>query len=133
MYKIKEYEKKYNKEINNFIISIICEEYGFEEFRDELENENNGRFLEECGKFWIAVDEQNNIIGTILIFKHDNEYMEIKKFYVRKEYRGKHIGYELYKKAIDFCKEKGVKKIIIGTYNKLESAIKFYIKNLQYL
>ena len=123
-------KKKKEKEITNYVQDFIP----IKDIRNGLIETTDNRYIKileiEPINFMLRTgEEQNNIIGTILIFKHDNEYMEIKKFYVRKEYRGKHIGYELYKKAIDFCKEQGVKKIIIGTYNKLESAIKFYIKN----
>ena len=33
MYRIKEYEDKYDKKVNNFVISIFVDEYGFEECR----------------------------------------------------------------------------------------------------
>lgn len=127
MYIIKEFEKEYNKKINDFIISILVDEYGFEKCRLVLENEDNSSYIKKNGKFWIALDEDDNIIGTIVIFKHNNEYMEIKKFYVRNDYRGKGVSKELYNKAIDFCKEMSFEKIFIGTYDKLERAIQFYL------
>ena len=37
MFEIKEYEKKYNKKINDFVISIYVDEYGFEEHRLGIE------------------------------------------------------------------------------------------------
>lgn len=129
MYLIKEYEQSYNKEVNDFIISILVDEYGFEKGRTDLEKEDNSLYLENNGKFWIALDKNGNIIGTILIFRYNNEYIEIKKFYVRKDYRGKGISKELYNKAIDFCEKMSFKKIIIGTYTKLERAVQFYMKN----
>ena len=36
MYKIKEYEDKYNKNVNDFVISILVDEYGFEQFREGI-------------------------------------------------------------------------------------------------
>lgn len=38
MYKIKEYEDKYNKNVNDFVISILVDEYGFEQFREGIKN-----------------------------------------------------------------------------------------------
>ena len=41
MYIIKEFEDRYNDEVNNFIISVFVEEYGFEQFRKGLQKQNN--------------------------------------------------------------------------------------------
>ena len=41
MYIIKEFDDRYNERVNDFIISVFVEEYGFEKFRKGLEQENN--------------------------------------------------------------------------------------------
>ena len=41
MVNIRSYEESYNKAINDFIISIYVEEFGFEEHREEKEKHNN--------------------------------------------------------------------------------------------
>ena len=61
MYKIKEYEDKYDKKVNSFIISIFVEEYGFEEYRKELEEQCYSEYMEQNGKLWIAIDEDENV------------------------------------------------------------------------
>lgn len=126
---IQEYEEKYNKKINDFIISIYVDEFKHEEHRNELENQDNGIYVKKGGNFWIAFNELNEIIGTIAIVKHDNKNAELKKLYVHKDYRKKGIAKELYKKLIDFCKENSFERIFLGTYKQMESAIRFYLKN----
>ena len=70
MYIIKEFENRYNEEVNNFVISVFVEEYGFEKFRKGLEIQNNQDYINNGGNLWIALDEDENVIGTIDIKKH---------------------------------------------------------------
>lgn len=128
MVNIRSYEESYNKAINDFIISIYVEEFGFEEHREEIEKHNNEIYKKSDGKLWIALNEKNEIVGTIALLKHSDDNVELKKFYVRKDYRGQGVSKALYEKAMDMCKESGFKRIFLGTYERLETAIQFYIK-----
>ena len=127
MFFIKEYEKKYNEDINNFIISIYVEEFGFEQHRAELENQDNELYIKNGGNMWIAFNE-NEIIGTIAAVKYTNEDVELKKLYVRSDYRRKGVSKKLYDTMINWSKDTCFKRIFLGTYDKLESAINFYRK-----
>jgi len=128
MVNIRSYEESYNKAINDFIISIYVEEFGFEEHREEIEKHNNEIYKKSDGELWIALNEKNEIVGTIALLKHSDGNVELKKFYVRKDYRGQGVSKALYEKAMDMCKESGFKRIFLGTYERLETAIQFYIK-----
>ncbi len=128
MYIIKKFEDRYNDEVNNFIISVFVEEYGFEQFREGLKEQNNHKYIENGSNLWIAIDENDNIVGTIALRKHNNEEAEIKKLYVRKDYRGTGLSKELYRKVMEEAKSKEFSRIFLGTYDKLESAIHFYLK-----
>lgn len=128
MYQIKEYNEKYNKKINDFIIGIYVEEFGFEEHREYIQNENNNIYSKSGGELWIAMDENKNIIGTIALFKHNENEMELKKFYIKEEHRGTGLSKELYNKAIEKCKSEEIKRVFLGTFDKLEKAIYFYLK-----
>ena len=128
MYIIKEFENRYNEEVNNFVISVFVEEYGFEKFRNGLEIQNNQDYIKNGGNLWIALDEDENVIGTIALKKHNNEEAEIKMLYVKKDYRGKGLSKELYNKLIKKSKEMNFNRIFLGTYDRLERAIYFYKK-----
>lgn len=128
MVNIRSYEESYNKAINDFIISIYVEEFGFEEHREEIEKHNNEIYKKSDGKLWIALNEKNEIVGTIALLKHSDDNVELKKFYVRKDYRGQGVSKALYENVMDMCKESGFKRIFLGTYERLETAIQFYIK-----
>lgn len=99
MVNIRSYEESYNKAINDFIISIYVEEFGFEEHREEIEKHNNEIYKKSDGKLWIALNEKNEIVGTIALLKHSDDNVELKKFYVRKDYRGQGVSKALYEEV----------------------------------
>lgn len=127
MYIVEKYKEDYKVQLLEFIIQILVVEFGYEEFREPLKNE---KFCDNQDKFnWIALDENNNIIGTITLEKKDKEEAFLKKFYVKKEYRGTGVAKELFNSFLSFAKDNSYKKIILGTYENLNRAISFYIKN----
>ena len=126
---IREFNSKYNSIVNNFIISIFVDEFGFEFAREELTNTNNKNYIINGGNVWMAFNSKNELIGTIAIVKHSDTDAELKKFYVRKDYRGKGISSALYNKAIEFVNQHEFNRIFLDTYYKFETAINFYKKN----
>ena len=75
---------------------------------------------------WIAVNDSDEIIGTIAIMKKDKNTAELKSFYVNKNYRGNGISKKLFSTAIEYCKQINLHKIFLGTYSTMETAIHFY-------
>ena len=126
---IKRFEEKYNDLVNQFIISIFLEEFGFEQYRNVLEKESNIKFQESGGDLWIYFDDDGKIIGTVAVENIEEDKMILKKMYVNKMYRGKGIAQELLDKVLEFCKENVIKEIVLGTFQELGRAIQFYIKN----
>lgn len=127
MYVIQKYKENYKNQLVEFITDILVEEFGFEEFRERLKNEE---FVDNKNRFnWIALNEVNEIIGTITLERKDNLEAFLKKFYVKKEYRGTGVAKELYNYFINFAKDEQYKKIVLGTYENLNRAISFYTKN----
>ena len=128
MYKIKKFEDRYNEEVNKFIISVFVDEYGFEEYRNELNKQNNEEYIENGGNFWVAFDDDDNIIGTVALVKHSQSEAELKKLYVRSDYRGRGLSKELYSRVLEESKKEEYRRIFLGTYDKLDTAITFYLK-----
>lgn len=130
MYKIVEYQEIYDEKVKDLITEIFIEEFDFEEYRDAIKNEN---ILEEYifggGNFWIAIDNDNNVIGTIGGKAIDEGTLEIKRVYCKKNFRGMGISQKMYNVLENFALEKGFRSLFLGTYDKLERAIGFYYKN----
>ena len=128
MVKIKEFEPKYNEEVNDFIISIFVDEYKFQKYKESLKIVNNMDYSKSGGQMWIAVNKEDKVVGTIAIMKKDSETVELKSFYVNKDYRGIGISKQLYSEIIKYCEMAQIKRIFLGTYNNMETAIYFYKK-----
>lgn len=72
------------------------------------------------------IKDKGKIIGTIAIKNKGNGIAGLKRFYVDKNYRGKGYGSKLADKAINFCRKKKFKKIILDTWSNLDRAMKLY-------
>lgn len=129
MFVLKEFNNDYNKKINDFIISIYVDEFGFEQSRNVLECCNNNMFENSGGRLWMALDDSDEVIGTIAVFKHSSSTAELKKFYVRQEYRGTTVAKSLYNTFMDFCTCNKFDKIFLWTYDNLSAAVNFYLKH----
>lgn len=124
---IKEYTEEYRDKVIEFLIEIAIKEFGFEEWKNYF---NKAEFLEmnkSKENFWIAVDNFNNVIGTIGILNDTiSDTAKLHSLYIKKEYRKKGIATILYNYSLDFVEKCGYKSIILHTYRIFNEAIKFY-------
>lgn len=129
-YKIIEYKNEYKYDIRNLISSIYKDEFEITIGEDEILNEDLYKYIKEGGSFLIAVDEDGNLLGTIGGRIVNDETLEVKRMYVKKEYRGCGIAQELLNTLERFAEDNGFKYLVLGTYERMERAIGFYQKNL---
>lgn len=127
MIKYVEYKKEYKEKVIDFWLKICVEEFGFKEWEKNIRNMDNDTYKERGGNFWIAI-EGDTIIGTISIQNIGNKEAIVKSMYVLKEYRNQGIASKLMEIVLKFAKQNKYKKIILDTYKKMETAIKFYEK-----
>lgn len=64
--------------------------------------------------------------GCIGLRRMDEENCEMKRLYVRPQYRDKHIGGKLVRQVIDDAKEIGYTHMLLDTFSFLDSAIRMY-------
>lgn len=129
---IKIYEDRYKKEVIDLILHVQNAEYDVgistEEQPDILDIQSS--YINNGGNFWVALNDNDEVVGSIGLQKETNEVAVLKKFFVYKEYRGKEfgIGTDLYKALIDFAKKQGLSKIILDTPSKATRSHSFYKK-----
>lgn len=128
MIKYIEYNEEYKEKVIDFWIKICVEELGLKEWENDIRNMNNDTFKENGGNFWIAVDDENNILGTISLENLGNHKGILKGMYVKKEYRSQGIASHLMNLLIEFAKKNHYNTITLDTYKRMISAIKFYEK-----
>ncbi len=88
-------------------------------------------YQQRNGDFWVAVNEQNEVVGTIALIDNGQPFGTIRKMFVRADYRGKEIGIaaklfnSLEKKSID----NKMTALYLGTVERLKASHRFYEKN----
>lgn len=82
------------------------------------------------GNFWGAVCD-GKIIGTIALINAGHNAGAIRKMFVQKEYRGKElaVAQQLFDTLVDFCKQKNITDLYLGTVDMLKAAHRFYERN----
>lgn len=130
---IKMYESKYK----NQVISLILYLQNFDNpVNISLEEQPDIKnipeyYLNHGGGFWIAVNENDDVVGTIGLLIQTSNCGILKKFFVNPLYRGKETGLSnnLYTHLIEYAKMKGICKIILDTPSVCYRAHSFYRKN----
>lgn len=79
------------------------------------------------GRLLLAYDD-NRLAGCIGLKKIDEVNCEMKRLYVRSQFRGKHIGDYLVKEIIKAAKEIGYSHMLLDTLPFLQSAVRLYKK-----
>lgn len=118
------------KDIENHILEILKNE--FPKDYEKISTYDLWNIYEEYQKdwwnFWIALDENENIIWCIWLKIYSDQLAILKKLYVKKEYRWSWLAHILYDKLITLAKERKVKEIYLWTSQEMIAAQKFYTK-----
>lgn len=125
--------RKFNPTDIEYIIKCHRELYKIEyeftpEFSDYVEvyvTKFNEHHDETKENIWIA-ESDGRPVGVIAAVKVDTSSAQLRWFLIEPEMRGKGLGNTLMKTAIDFCKEKNYKHILLWTVNVLETARHLY-------
>lgn len=111
-----------------------------ENMKDYLENtfsvENLTAELNDTNSEFYFAELDGSSIGYLKVNEgasqtelKDKSALEIERIYVFKAYHGKKVGQILYDKAIELAKERKVKYLWLGVWEKNARAIRFYEKN----
>lgn len=129
-----QFKEIYTKQVYNLIYNIMLKELKIDSnllsnIARDLENIREA-YINKGGNFWIAIDtETNDVVGSVGILKIDNCTAEFKRFYVREDYRNKHIGLRLYQIAENYAKNNKIKTLYLVSGNKSKKAQSIYCKN----
>jgi N-acetylglutamate synthase-like GNAT family acetyltransferase len=82
------------------------------------------------GNFWTALHE-GAVVGSVALVDIGNDQVALRKMFVAKEFRGKEkgISQKLLSTVFDWCKQKEVREIFLGSTNAFHAAHRFYEKN----
>ncbi|MCM1265690.1 MAG: GNAT family N-acetyltransferase [Candidatus Gastranaerophilales bacterium] len=127
---IQTYQEKYKEEIINLILNIQNNESKVNLSIDDQPDlcDINKYYIENDGNFWIATDNNDNVIGTLALMKEDN-YAILKKIFIEPQHRGNGLSEKLFEQFIKHCKAKNIQAIILDTPSVCKRAHSFYIKH----
>lgn len=123
-------ECKYGEraDVIKFLVQITGKEFGFSNWKDYFEHKLVEKYKNGKNNFWIALNKNNQVIGTCGGLQQSEDTIKMNCFYINSNYRGLGIGKELYDLFIEFAKEQNYKEIILCTFKEFDIAIKFYEK-----
>lgn len=97
----------------------------FQDFDKELEA-LPGKYAAPDGRLMLALYDQK-IAGCVGLWKVNKEVCEMKRLWVRPEFRGRKIGRELAEYVIEQAKIIGYSRMKLDTIDSMTAAIKLYV------
>jgi putative acetyltransferase len=90
-------------------------------------NDLSAFYSGEKDNFFI-LEDKGQIIGTVAIKSRGKGRAELRKLFLKKDYRGKGLGEKLIDKALEFCQKNRFRTLDILTDGGLIQAISLYKK-----
>jgi N-acetylglutamate synthase-like GNAT family acetyltransferase len=132
MYTIQPYSARFQEQVVALILHIQQVESGvpitLEDQPDLLRIENF--YQQGRGQFWVALNEQEAVVGTIALLDNGHEFATIRKMFVRADYRGRETqtASRLYDTLEAEARAQGFQSLWLGTRDQLVAAAHFYVK-----
>ncbi len=128
-YNHKDVVKKLFNEYTNYLIesdTVFAQYLEIQNYSEEIENLEEKYGLPK-GRLYLAYHNEKPV-GCIALRKIDKDHCEMKRLYVKPDYRNKGLGKELVGRIIYDAKAIGYKYMVLDTLPVLESALNIYKK-----
>ena len=122
--------KPYIDQVKNLIIEYtkkLGRDLTFQNIDDELEDLAR-KYTEPEGELLVAIDIRGNVGGMIAYHRHSEDRCEMKRLYVKPDFRGAKLGEQLIREILERAKQEGYKEMVLDTIVPLQSAIHLYRK-----
>ena len=107
-------------------IKFLGRDLSFQHLTDEL-NDLSSKYAPPEGRLLCAALD-DKIIGCVAYHRHNAERCEMKRLFVRADFRKYHAGSKLIEAIINFARADGFKEMVLDTITPLQSAIRLYKK-----
>jgi putative acetyltransferase len=125
---IERYNDSRKEEVREVVLGVLAE-HGFEpdRLKDADLNDINGYYFGSGGAFFIGIVD-GKVVGTAGVQKLKGNLCEIRRIYLKKDFRSKGNGKRLFRTALDFA-EKNCSGAVLKTDSTLTKAIDMYLKH----
>jgi len=106
-------------------VSQLGVDLSFQNFHQEIQNIEQ-QYARPKGVMIIVYTDKEKAIGCFGIRAFEGVICELKRMYLKKEYRGLGLGKELLAKSIELGKALGYKKMRLDTLPSMQAAIGLY-------
>lgn len=122
------YDDSRKGEVRDIILEVLLE-HGFEydRLKDADLKDINDYYFANGDTFFVGVAD-GRVIGTAGVRKLKGNLCEIRRIYLKKDFRGKGSGKQLFMAALDFA-EKNCSGAVLKTDPTLTKAIDMYLKH----
>ena len=125
---IKTFSTSLTGEVRDLVLGVLNEQgFEFDPNKDFDLDDIDRYYLQSGGVFYVGLVD-GKIIGTSAVRRIDDKKCEIKRIYVRKDFRGRGFGRELFLKGLEFAGQ-NYSIALLKTDSKLTDAIGMYLKN----
>lgn len=122
------YDDSRKEEVHDLVLGVLLE-HGFEydRLKDADLNDISGYYFSIGGTFFVGI-EDGRVVGTAGVRKLEGSLCEIRRIYLKKEFRGKGNGKKLFMATLGFA-EKNCSGVMLKTDPTLTKAIDMYLKH----
>ncbi|WP_321430198.1 GNAT family N-acetyltransferase [uncultured Methanolobus sp.] len=126
--KIVPFLPEYSSAARSFVIDVLSGEgFEYDPLKDSDLDDISGNYYGKGGAFFLCLSD-TGIVGTSAVKYLNPDVCEIKRLYVRKDYRGRGIGSDLFQKAMEYAEE-NFTRIKLKTDSSLKKAVSIYLKS----
>ena len=83
-------------------------------------------YLAKGDPFWLAIDQNDRVVGTIAFTLINDEELRLSRFFVKPELKRQGIGGRLFEQVENFARHMGIKRIYVKYAVWYEEADLFY-------
>ena len=118
------------EEVKSLIIEYtqsLNRDLSFQSFKQEL-SDLSLKYGHDQGELLCALNAENEVIGCVAYHKHSDERCEMKRLFVKPDYRKEHAGDALVNAIIEHARLAGFKEMVLDTIEPFKAAIHLYHK-----
>lgn len=114
--------------VKNLVFTVLAE-YGLKPDPGSTDadlDDIKQSYLARGGVFYVLEEQNGSIVGSYGLYPTDPGVCELRKMYLRRDYRGKGLGKHLLEDALTRARESGFRRIRLETASVLKEAIALY-------